>query len=64
MDELAERFSKGAPSLKHCSRLQVFGDVSFGENVVCNGEVVIRNMKDTQQHIDDGSTLEGEYVFE
>ncbi|MBM4404518.1 MAG: UTP--glucose-1-phosphate uridylyltransferase, partial [Candidatus Cloacimonetes bacterium] len=41
IDQLTRRFSEGVPSLISCSSLQITGDVSFGEDVICEGDVVI-----------------------
>jgi UTP--glucose-1-phosphate uridylyltransferase len=40
IDQLLERF-KGVPSLQNCESLSVSGDISFGEGVICNGNVCI-----------------------
>jgi UTP--glucose-1-phosphate uridylyltransferase len=48
-------FPKGPPSLKHCDRLTVEGDVVFGGGVTVRGSVRIEG----DQHIGDGAVLEG-----
>ncbi len=48
-------FPAGPPSLKDCDRLTVDGDVVFGAGVVVRGSVRIEG----DQHIDDGTLLEG-----
>lgn len=63
MDDFNGRFATGAPSLTHCSRFFVEGDVSFGKGVVCRGVVEIYNQSDSQVHIKDGTILEGIYQF-
>jgi len=39
IDQLDEHFPFGAPSLLNCTKLSVTGDIEFGSNVVCEGEV-------------------------
>ena len=51
------RFPKGAPSLKDCDSLTVKGDVIFGSDIVCQGEVSIEGEGKT---ISDGKVLTGE----
>jgi UTP--glucose-1-phosphate uridylyltransferase len=41
IDQLVKRFSEAVPSLAACSSLALKGDISFGEEVVCEGEVSI-----------------------
>jgi UTP--glucose-1-phosphate uridylyltransferase len=53
------RFPAGPPSLVACRRLAVEGDVRFGRDVVCRGEVEIRHEGGDQRVIDDGTVLEG-----
>ncbi|MEA2132469.1 MAG: UTP--glucose-phosphate uridylyltransferase [Solirubrobacteraceae bacterium] len=53
------RFPAGPPSLVACRRLAVEGDVRFGRDVVCRGEVEIRHDGSDQRVIDDGTVLEG-----
>ncbi len=57
VDQLAERFPHGAPSLINCTRLSIQGDVKFGKDVVCHGEVKLKNKDNTQMVIPDGTTL-------
>ena len=64
VDDLAERFPFGAPSLLHNTSLQVFGDVRFGRNVVCTGDVTIRNMTEAPVYIEDDAVLDGELAFD
>ncbi len=42
VDQMRRRFSDGIPSLINCSSLEILGDVSFGENVIVEGDVVIK----------------------
>ncbi|HPK82504.1 MAG TPA: UTP--glucose-1-phosphate uridylyltransferase [Candidatus Syntrophosphaera sp.] len=39
IDQLLERFRDGVPSLLNCSSLKISGDISFGEDVICEGKV-------------------------
>jgi UTP--glucose-1-phosphate uridylyltransferase len=39
IDQLRERFKEGVPSLVDCASLKISGDISFGEDVICEGEV-------------------------
>ncbi len=64
VDDLAKRFPYGAPSLLHNTSFQVFGDVHFGRNVVCKGDVTIKNMTEKPVFIEDNAVLEGELVFD
>ena len=53
------RFPAGPPSLVACKRLAVEGDVRFGRDVVCRGEVEIHHEGSDQLVIEDGTVLEG-----
>jgi UTP--glucose-1-phosphate uridylyltransferase len=53
LPDFEQRFPAGPPSLRHCRRLEVDGDVSFGAGVVANGEVRITG----PGHIPDGEVL-------
>lgn len=59
VSELDARFGGGAPSLLGCERLVVRGDVHFGADVVCRGDVRITNDSDNPRHVPDGTLLEG-----
>ncbi|MCH8629077.1 UTP--glucose-1-phosphate uridylyltransferase [Arsenicicoccus piscis] len=50
-----ERFPQGAPSLTACNSLKVIGDVTFGERVVCTGDVLIEAQ--TPTFVEDGAVL-------
>jgi UTP--glucose-1-phosphate uridylyltransferase len=63
IDQFEERFPFGPPSLLECTLLQVDGDVSFGRDVVCRGEVRIRNTTSERRSIEDGRTLQGRIDF-
>ena len=49
------RFPAGPPSLRRCRRLQVEGDVTFGVDVVVEGDVRITGPR----HVADGEVLRG-----
>ncbi len=53
-----ERFALGVPSLLGCTSLTIEGDVAFGANVRCLGDVLVRNTSDAQATIVDNATLE------
>jgi UTP--glucose-1-phosphate uridylyltransferase len=50
IDSMLERF-KGIPSLQNCDSLNVSGDITFGEGVICRGNVGI--MSDQPKQIKD-----------
>ena len=52
-----ERFPKGAPSLREATSLRVEGDVTFGADVVCIGDVTVR--ASGRATIEDGRRLTG-----
>jgi UTP--glucose-1-phosphate uridylyltransferase len=56
IDNFEERFPSGSPSLRACRSLTVEGDVTFGEQVVVEGEVTIRS-GDTPYQVPDGAVL-------
>ncbi len=60
LDAFDRRFPAGPPSLVNCTSLRVDGDVTFGENVVVEGEVAIRGSK-APSRIPDGAVLRGEH---
>ncbi len=63
VDDFDARFPHGAPSLLECSRLVVRGDVRFGPDVVCRGDVEIVNVSGAQVVIEGGRLLEGRIEF-
>lgn len=63
IDQFDKRFPFGAPSLIECSSLKVRGDIVFGRNVKCQGDVIVVNESNGQIHIADGQVLTGEVVF-
>lgn len=57
IDQLEARFPKGAPSLKHCTRLSIRGDAIFGKDVECRGEVRVVHEGKEPLRIPDGKVL-------
>lgn len=64
IDQLKSRFQYGAPSLLECSSLTIRGDIAFGADVVCRGEVVLDNRGAHQVVVPDGTVLEGRQIWE
>lgn len=62
--DLEARFPYGPPSLKACHRLEIAGDISFGRDVVCRGEVRLQNCRRQQVQIADGAELQGTINFD
>jgi len=61
--DLQERFPDGPPSLVDCSLFAVEGDIRFGRDVVCRGEVQLVNQSGRQIRIADGTILQGTTTF-
>jgi UTP--glucose-1-phosphate uridylyltransferase len=59
IEDFEARFPKGAPSLRQCDSLTVRGDVVFGGDVICEGEVRIV-APGTAKQISSGALLSGE----
>lgn len=57
LDDLELRFPHGPPSLVDCSSFRVRGDVRFGSNIRCVGEVEIVNDTQSPLQIDSDSLL-------
>ena len=57
IDDLDQRFAAGVPSLVKCDELTIEGDVRFEKGVTIKGAVNIRNLKDTQAVIEEGSVI-------
>lgn len=55
LPDLEARFPHGAPSLRNAQRLTVEGDVSFGRDVIIEGNVTVHG----PQSIPDGAVLRG-----
>jgi UTP--glucose-1-phosphate uridylyltransferase len=53
MPDFERRFPAGPPSLRRASRLRVEGDVTFGANVVVEGDVHLAGPR----HVPDGTVL-------
>ena len=63
VDELEARFPHGIPSLLHCERLTVVGDVRFGANVTLRGPVRLVNASGGPKTVADNATLTGEVTL-
>ena len=63
IDDLDERFAAGAPSLVECDELTIEGDVRFEKDVTIRGSVNIKNLKDTQAVMEEGSVIEADLEF-
>ncbi len=59
ISDLEARFPYGPPSLLACDRFQVRGDVRFGKQVACEGEVTVLGRPDRPSRIPDGARLRG-----
>ncbi len=59
ISDLEARFPYGPPSLVACDRFQVSGDVRFGKQVACEGEVTVLGHRDRPSRIPDGARLRG-----
>lgn len=59
IDDFDAHFPSGVPSIREAQSLTVEGDVTFGADVVCVGDVVVR-AGDSPRVIEDGTRLEGE----
>lgn len=59
IDQFDARFPKGLPSLVNCASLHVQGDVTFGADVKCEGDVVVETGKDIRAQVPDGAKLSG-----
>ena len=59
ISDLEARFPHGPPSLLACDRFQVSGDVRFGRQVACEGEVTVVGSRDRPAVIPDGARLRG-----
>ena len=62
VDEFDRRFPAGPPSLRRCSSLLVEGDISFGTDVVVEGDAVVRTKRDASG-IADETVVRGEIYF-
>ncbi len=57
LDEFEQRFPDGPPSLRNAKRLTIDGDVTFGRDVIVEGEVELSAEEPTR--IEPGTTLNG-----
>jgi len=64
IDQLNKRFPYGAPSLVHCRSLCIRGNVCFEKGVVLKGDVLIENCGTSQAVVNQGSVIEGNFIFE
>lgn len=60
LHDFDRRFPAGPPSLLGCGSLGVTGDVTFGEGVVIEGDVVIRGSEEPSR-IPDGAVIRGDH---
>jgi UTP--glucose-1-phosphate uridylyltransferase len=58
--DFEDRFPAGPPSLRHCDRFVVEGDVRFGADVVVRGDVTVRQEGEEPLAIEDGAVLDGD----
>ncbi len=63
IDDFAERFNEGVPSLVACEALVVEGDVRFEGGVIIKGSVRIRNSRTRQAVIKRGTVIEGDLLL-
>ena len=63
IDQLDLHFPDGPPSLLQASSLTIKGEVFFGKNVVCKGDVEIINTSGKARYIQDDVTLKGKVVL-
>ena len=56
LPEFERRFPHGVPSMRECTSLVVRGDVTFGRDVRCVGDVVVEGV----DHVPDGTVLTGD----
>ncbi len=59
VNDLDARFKHGIPSLINCTSFKVQGDIRFGRNVVCEGDVCLINESERPVTIPDGTVLTG-----
>ena len=57
------RFPHGVPSIAACQSFKVTGDIQFGKNITCQGNVELINSSTKQVLIPDETTLEGKIEF-
>jgi UTP--glucose-1-phosphate uridylyltransferase len=59
LKDFESRFPHGPPSLKNCSSFKVAGDITFGSNVTCLGDVFISALGGKSSTVIDGTVLQG-----
>jgi UTP--glucose-1-phosphate uridylyltransferase len=57
IDSLDKRFADGVPSLVNCDSLTIEGDVRFEKNVTIKGSVAIKNTKQSQAVVKEGTVV-------
>lgn len=62
IDDFDKRFADGVPSLVDCYSLSIEGDVLFEKNVKIRGSVTIRNTREIQQVIKEGTVIDKDLV--
>jgi UTP--glucose-1-phosphate uridylyltransferase len=63
IDNLDERFAFGVPSLVDCHSLTIEGDVGFEKDVTIKGSVVIKNTKQFQAVIKEGTVIDQDLIL-
>ena len=59
INDFDARVPRGVPSLAAATSFRVVGDVTFGADVVCVGDVVVTTEGSTPVSVADGTRLEG-----
>ncbi|KAA3664076.1 MAG: UTP--glucose-1-phosphate uridylyltransferase [Chloroflexi bacterium] len=59
VNDLDARFKNGVPSLINCTSFKIQGDIRFGRNIVCEGEVCLINESERPVTIPDDTVLTG-----
>jgi UTP--glucose-1-phosphate uridylyltransferase len=62
VDDLEARFPHGPPSLCDCDKLTVQGDITFGRDVVIEGEAEVVNESDGPGRVPDGTFIRGRFA--
>ena len=57
VNDLDARFKHGVPSLVNCTSFKVQGDIRFGSDIVCEGDVCLINESERPVTIPDGTVL-------
>ena len=64
IDDFEMRFPGQIPSLLSCNRLDVIGDVVFGDNISIAGDVRLQNEGNKQVRIPDNSSINEDMSWE